>query len=153
MKALSIWNPHALMLAIGMRRIETRGWQTSYRGRLLIHAAKHWDQRTADECNIAGEQARAVPPENLTDAELRMANRPWGELNGCVLAVATLSDCIPIPEPCGTEWDKAWGGFGPGRFGFALSDVRCLSQPVPARGAQGLWVPSLDLLDDVRHGA
>lgn len=153
MRGLTIWNPHALMLAIGLRTIETRSWPTRYRGRVLIHAAKHWDEYTAEECSLAGEQVRAIPPENLTEQAVAMGNRPWGELNGCVLAVATLADCIPIPEPCGTEWDKAWGGFGPGRFGFVLTDVRCLSQPVPARGAQGLWVPTLRMLEDVEVAA
>jgi len=40
MKALSLWQPWASAIALGSKRIETRGWATSYRGPLAIHAAK-----------------------------------------------------------------------------------------------------------------
>lgn len=40
MKALSLWQPWASLVAIGAKTIETRSWSTSYRGPLAIHAAK-----------------------------------------------------------------------------------------------------------------
>ena len=38
-KVLSLTQPWASLVAIGMKKIETRKWATSYRGKLLIHAA------------------------------------------------------------------------------------------------------------------
>jgi hypothetical protein len=35
MKALSVWEPWASMIASGVKTIETRSWQTSYRGQFL----------------------------------------------------------------------------------------------------------------------
>lgn len=39
MKALTIWQPWASLLACGGKRFETRSWATSYRGPIAIHAA------------------------------------------------------------------------------------------------------------------
>lgn len=39
MKALTLHQPWASLIAIGAKRIETRSWATSYRGPLAIHAA------------------------------------------------------------------------------------------------------------------
>ena len=36
MKALSLYQPWATAIALGSKRIETRGWPTSYRGPLAI---------------------------------------------------------------------------------------------------------------------
>lgn len=48
MKAISLHQPWASLLATGQKRVETRGWPTSYRGPLLVHAAKKWDDELID---------------------------------------------------------------------------------------------------------
>ncbi|HVM07165.1 MAG TPA: ASCH domain-containing protein [Acidimicrobiales bacterium] len=40
MKAISLWQPWASLIAYGVKTIETRSWSTPYRGRIAIHAAK-----------------------------------------------------------------------------------------------------------------
>ncbi len=40
MKALSLTQPWASLVAIGAKNIETRSWSTGYRGWLAIHASK-----------------------------------------------------------------------------------------------------------------
>ena len=40
MKALTVWEPWASLMACGRKNIETRSWPTNYRGPLLICAAK-----------------------------------------------------------------------------------------------------------------
>jgi hypothetical protein len=42
MKALTIKNPWALLIAAGVKNIENRTWRTKFRGRILIHAAKDY---------------------------------------------------------------------------------------------------------------
>lgn len=39
MKALTIKQPWASLIALGLKNIENRTWKTNYRGRILIHAA------------------------------------------------------------------------------------------------------------------
>ena len=149
MRALTVYHPHAMMLAIGLRTIETRGWPTPYRGPILIHAAKKWHDLIAGDCKIARSQVRGVLPHlHLTETQNELFNSQWSDTRGCVLAVATLSDCILIPEPCGTEFDRSWGEFGPGRCGFVLTNLRTLSKPVAAVGAQQLWRPDEALVEE-----
>ena len=40
MKALTLYQPWATLVAIGAKKIETRSWSTPYRGPLAIHAGK-----------------------------------------------------------------------------------------------------------------
>lgn len=39
MKALSIKEPFASLVSLGIKRIETRSWKTNYRGEIYIHAS------------------------------------------------------------------------------------------------------------------
>lgn len=40
MKAITLWQPWASLIAIGAKKYETRSWKTNYRGPIAIHAAK-----------------------------------------------------------------------------------------------------------------
>lgn len=40
MKAITIWQPWAMLIALLEKGNETRGWPTKHRGPLAIHAAK-----------------------------------------------------------------------------------------------------------------
>lgn len=53
MKALSLWQPWASLMALGVKQNETRSWPTSHRGDLLICAAKRMP--TPDEDRIGWE--------------------------------------------------------------------------------------------------
>ena len=39
MKVLSLTEPYATLIKTGVKKIETRSWKTSYRGKLYIHAS------------------------------------------------------------------------------------------------------------------
>ncbi len=64
MKAISLLQPWATLVAIGAKRIETRSWATNYRGPLAIHASKSpkmvnkltWDEpfysALKDKCHL-----------------------------------------------------------------------------------------------------
>ncbi len=65
MKALTVWQPWATLVAIGAKRIETRSWSTSYRGPLAIHAAAT-DRYLYERCGppdffVPTELAQAIP--------------------------------------------------------------------------------------------
>lgn len=52
MKALSIKQPWASAIVLGVKSVEIRTWKTNYRGPVLIHAPKEYDYQ--------GEQALAA---------------------------------------------------------------------------------------------
>lgn len=45
MKTLSVKNPWAYLLAIGLKDVENRSWHTNFRGTVLIHASAAMHER------------------------------------------------------------------------------------------------------------
>ena len=114
MKALTICQPYAELIARGEKRIENRTWPTSYRGPLAIHAGKSREWLDPDEIDY-----------------------PDGELVfGAVVAVADLVGCRRVEDLTG-GWRDHEHAHGP--WCWLLANVRRLPTPVPMRGAQGLW--------------
>ena len=121
-KALTLWQPYAQAVAVGLKCFETRSWPTRYRGPLAIHAA-----------------AKKVPAAYLKLAEkYSFACLPLS----VVVAVVELADCIQMtPEFIRqqTRQELEWGDWQPGRWAWKLQNVRMLATSVPAKGLQGLW--------------
>jgi hypothetical protein len=149
-KALTIQNPWAWCIARAAvdpeaKTIENRGWPTAYRGDLLIHAGRRVDTEACDHPLIMATALRwSGYPRHPAPAWVP----PWEQGVGAVLAVATLVD-----DACGRR------GMGcrcgpwavPGQYHWRLSNVRQLAEPVPARGAQGLWTPPPEVEAAVRE--
>lgn len=159
MKALSLTQPWASLVAIGAKRIETRSWRTSYRGEVAIHAAKGLgpvggmsgltDQCAAAhffEALAAHADTRGWAFRSLTS----MKGHPMMPL-GAVVAIAQLVHVMGTeypaagwgakvfrrPEP-GTP-ERAFGDYSPRRYMWFLENVRPLREPIPCRGALSLW--------------
>ncbi|MFI8992155.1 ASCH domain-containing protein [Streptomyces antimycoticus] len=130
MRALTIRQPWAALIAHADKRIENRVWPTSYRGPLLIHAGKSIDRTALKHPPVAAEVRR------LRDQGIQL------EL-GAVIAVAQLSGCHQPDGVC-TRWSAV------GQFHFELSHVAALPLPVPCTGRLQLWFPSAELLDRIR---
>lgn len=131
-KAISLWQPWASLIAAGLKRHETRHWPTSYRGPIAIHAAKRLD--------VAGA------PEELCIA---VFGKSWRDVLplGAIVAVAQLTRCREARAVyCSlTEADRAAGNFAAGRWAWTLDHVQPLLPPQSAVGRQGLFNFSLDL--------
>jgi hypothetical protein len=50
MKCISLWQPWASLCVIGAKKFETRSWERSYRGTLLIHASQRHTKEIAITC-------------------------------------------------------------------------------------------------------
>lgn len=182
MKALTLTQPWATLVAIGAKRMETRSWSTSYRGLLLIHAAKGLgpvggkkglaalaDTETFFRAFVAaGMTTRSSTLESL------VAQFPLG----AIVAVCNLLDCVPTQHPNvvnepGKPWftaarkgigqhyyevppppdsnEYAFGDYSADRYAWLLADVQPLPEPVPCKGALGLWEPDAATMDAVRR--
>lgn len=145
-KALSLWQPWASLVAAGVKRHETRHWSTDYRGPIAIHAAKTMDMAGA--------------PDLLCEA---VAGPWWSQElpRGCVVAIGRLAACDPADRVADhlTQADRVAGNFARGRFAWRIEDVRRLLTPIPLVGRQGLfnWTPPADLSSNLGprldHGA
>lgn len=139
MKALTLWQPWATLVAIGAKKIETRSWHTNYRGPLAIHAAKWIDKKTLKLC------FQEPFFDCLTQAGYRLiayhlfrgATLPRGAIIATCELIAVLqidrNFCLPA-EP-----ELSFGDFTPGRYAWFLDNIEALPKPIPARGRQRLW--------------
>jgi len=150
MKALTLYQPWATLIAIGAKRIETRSWSTNYRGPLAIHAGKNTDFiRGRGKYYICDEHPFC---DVLIKAGLFLFENPFpGAIPlGCIVATCELVDCILMDEKFLSEpvyclgWsvqhpEVAFGDFRLGRYAWMLNKVKLLPEPIPAKGAMGLW--------------
>lgn len=141
MKALTLTQPWASLVALGAKRIETRGWRTPYRGSLAIHAAKgfpKWARVTCLESPFAAEIGSDVLPLGAVIATCRLiACIPTRELQqNRVIEVDYLAGCADFVM---SDAERAFGDYAPGRWAWLLADVEMLAEPIPAKGALSLW--------------
>lgn len=145
MKAITIWQPWASLLACGAKKYETRSWPTQYRGVIAIHAAAKKPSSIWEAIGCIVDKVRAalgiIDPDDLP--------------RGCIIATAELVGCWKIQqnrvdrsiyvvvendvavtiEP--PEWD--FGDWTHGRYAWELVNVKMLPEPIPAKGMQRLW--------------
>lgn len=144
MKAISLWQPWASLIATGAKKIETRSWATNYRGPLAIHAAKTDNQELRSMMSFWQIQTGLAPLKGKKNIlpELTWSGVCWEDLpRGCVIAICKLVDCIPTDNMTQKqiEIEQYFGDFTPGRFAWILEDIQPLPEPMPAKGKQGLW--------------
>lgn len=125
MKALTLTQPHASLVAIGAKTIAARSRATAYRGPLAIHAAVR-------ETAVTDPYHRSL----LAAAGCDCQRLP----TGVFLAVCALVHCETItPANCPCYPQYAFDDFMPGRFSWHFAEIIPLLEPIPARGHGGLW--------------
>jgi hypothetical protein len=130
MRALTISQPWASMIANGRKWVENRTWESLYRGPLLIHAGKGTQYGTRQEF-----EAKGYPL-------------------GAVIAVCNLCECYHVPtlrekserELKSSELAVLSHEYTEGPFAFVLENVRKLAAPVPWAGCLWIWSPPAELL-------
>jgi len=133
-KALTVAQPYASLIAANRKSVETRSWQTSYRGPLAIHAAK-------------------TAPASLT-REVAKASEDLILVRGAIVCVAQLV-AITIagqPDLAGELYEPEpregiLGDFTPGRYLWHLSEVEPVVPAIVCPGQRNLWDVSASDLD------
>ena len=141
MKAITIHQPWATLIALGEKEFETRKWRTNYRGPLAIHAGKKVDR---DAC--AAYPYREVLAKHGYTADTLPT--------GAIVATCSLTDCLGIGKligglramaGAGVEWISSgsneyhFGHYEQGRYAFKIANVTPLTEPFPAKGQQRFW--------------
>ena len=140
MKALTLTQPWATLVALGAKSFETRGWSTNYRGPLAIHAAKGFSgiggkRGFLEVCSLE-PFARVLEANRLVPADLPL---------GAVVAITWMTQCASTESVrkylrnSGLLDEISFGDYSDGRYAFELTEVSALPRPVPATGALGLW--------------
>ncbi len=132
MKALTLWQPWATLVAVGAKTFETRSWSTRYRGELAIHAAKR------------KPKFGTLGFRNLVERVLKDLGFTSGFPLGVIVATCELTKVSPVEslyhDLQGMPLEDAFGDWSNGRFAWQLGNIKMLEVPIPARGSQGFWM-------------
>jgi hypothetical protein len=140
-KAITLYQPHAMFVATGWKEVETRDWYTPYRGPLAIHSARRWT--SVEKTALHRIFAESGAPVELA-AQMSF---------GMIEATCTLAACVPTAFAFENSrklkppfvpihgWDVEYemGNYANGRWAWILRDVVRLPRPIPARGYRKLW--------------
>ncbi|MSR31552.1 MAG: hypothetical protein EXR99_08615 [Gemmataceae bacterium] len=128
MKALSLRQPWAQLLALGIRTFDIRSWRTGQRGRIFLHAGFSTLAQLRPVC------ANPWVVQNLKDNGLTVETLPRQALVGEV----GLADCVPLeeftfPQECGPLDlpDRGWV--------WLFENPAPLPWPIPYPGRLGLF--------------
>ena len=140
-KALSVHQPWASLIPLGIKRYETRPFSVNYRGELLI-------------CSTKNRKAAEQGWHSSTIIQSVLSSRgfpDWHSLPfGQALALVYLEDCLSTIQLAElfakggyNRFRKTnelhYGNYDPGRFAWKLSAIRPVKEPFPVTGRQGLF--------------
>lgn len=115
MKALTIWQPYAGLIVAGLKAVENRTWAPPCKPgtRIAIHAGSKRDVESWEHCGDV--------PWPIT-----FSGAPYS----AIIGVAALDEVRRAPQGEDPWW------VGP--VGWYFRDLVAI-EPVPCKGAQGLW--------------
>lgn len=122
MKVLTLKQPWATLVAMGLKKYEFRSWKTNYRGELFIHAGK------------------GVDKEAMKRFEHLLLEYPKSK----ILAKVNIVDCIELNKEINqsiiAENELIYGN-NPSRVGYAwvINDVEVLNKDIFIKGKLGIW--------------
>lgn len=151
MRAISLWEPWAQLMALEKKKDETRNGVTKVRGEVAICASKKW---TMELKNLACSEPflsalTECTEEEMKGHEFRAAEKIITAIPlGCVVAVGELYDSITSERWMELYFPEGWepteekvrerkfGNYAPGRGVWRFRNMRRLAKPVPVRGGQ-----------------
>lgn len=165
MKGLSLTQPWATLVALSAKCFETRSWRMSYSGDLLIHASKGFPRDCQELCatqpflrvlKAAGFTHTRELPTGAAIAYVPAADRlirkpVRTELMSQVWEhMRSLGPLNGEEMPRFEESDEyAFGDYSPDRYAWPLPHARKLREPIPCKGALGLWSVPQSVIDAV----
>jgi hypothetical protein len=145
-RALTICQPYAELIARGIKRVENRTWEMMYRGPLLIHAGKSRKFLSGDNYGI---------PLDEMD---------WGAVVAAVDVVACKHISQIETERAKKHMMRQPGDFPShlefllrhehveGPFCIVFGNIRRLTTPIPFKGAQGIFNVPTELVREAVEG-
>lgn len=128
MKAVTINQPWAWAIFHAGKNVENRSWQIHHRGPLLIHAGKSRTWYDAED------------PDDWFEA-FGVRLPAWDDLpKGMIVGAVRLVDCVQadpgLPYFLPGRGANVWAE---GPWCWVLANPRAAPEPIPFRGAQGLF--------------
>lgn len=135
MKAITLHEPWATLLALGAKVYETRSWSPDdFRGPIAIHAGKNKDNLYLVHEEPFKSVLNAAGFFDETDFVL-----------GAVIGIAHLTEVLDtnldatILSVVKIPNEREFGDFGPDRFAWKMAFPARFVRPIMERGYQKLW--------------
>lgn len=148
-RLITLWQPYATLLTLGIKTFETRHWFTNYRGEILIHAAAR--KPTPADKRLYNEAIQKAHKEGWRH-DLRLVPFPEQLPLGFILAIANLERCYRMVEfsehnhqegiwpEIGinqvTDLEKLVGDWKPNRTALKFTNIERL-RAIPFKSHQG----------------
>ena len=146
MKVLSLKEPFATLIKNKKKLVETRSWNTNYRGELYIHAS-----------------VTKIDKETRNRKELfdLLGNESLGF--GRIICKCRLVDCIYMTKEYVEDMkinrfeEYLCGEYKEGRYAWILDSIEPLEEPIKAKGQLGIWnyyteFDVMELMSDIEYG-
>lgn len=156
MKALTVCQPWAWAIIRGGKRIENRTQNWTYRGPLAIHAGRRWSKRGAKSTLVRNAWARTHGIDPGPHDYYSEPLPEWclsGIYTGAIIGTVELVDAHPDTGCCRPWGESAYTEHRPNGdrerrdvIHLVLENPRPLYDPLPCRGALGLWTPPADII-------
>ena len=135
MKALTLYQPWASLIAIGAKQFETRSWpapRTAIGDVVAIHAGHKEDRSFRWEDD---EVLSILGSEDLP--------------KGAIVATGRLIKVLPTWSAQVSSQERHLGDYSTGRYAWRFAEVVQLTSPMPAKGHLGLWTVPEDLVNEI----
>jgi len=134
MKALSIKQPYASLIAMGIKDVENRSRRTLYRGRILIHApaSLHIRMKSGHLANILTDEQMLKMHLNKFRSMLdRSGNIDKGIITSAIIGEVDIVDCISNSNSVWAEENS---------YHWILENAHLYDEPIlNIKGKLGLW--------------
>jgi activating signal cointegrator 1 len=140
MKALTLWQPWASLVAMEVKLVETRCWSTKYRGELAIHAAAQLPPGWLGRSRY-GEKFRQELADVFMNRESAVDSLVQSLPRGCVLCIVRLVHIEPTEQAAGylCQRELIFGNYEEGRYAWFFEMIEKFDVPIPAKGNRMLW--------------
>lgn len=133
-RVISVQQPYAQMICLGIKQVETRHITTNYRGELYIHASLSYSKYLR---KLTGQE----PFNQYIKSHLDLPT-------GCIIGKVIVGDSLPVEQlmPIISQQEKQMGDYRDGRYGWLLRNPELLAKPIPCKGQLGIWYYELPTL-------
>jgi hypothetical protein len=141
MKALTLWQPWATLVAMEVKRIETRCWATKYRGEIAIHSAAKLPPKwlgTSSQSHVFRDQLTDVFGVRRDRVDDIVRGLPYGKVL-CVVCLTAIEEIDGELRDSISARERVFGNYGEGRYAWHLRMVEVFEPPIAAKGNRMLW--------------
>jgi len=137
MRAISIPQPDATLVAIGAKQFVVHKWSLNYTGPLAIHASAEWNQESVEYCR---------QPEVKLVLKAHGYDRPSRIPRGCFVALGEMYDASPLYDPESfihlnmiSGYDLSLTRFVRDHWCYSIGSVQPLDPPLLYQPSKPIW--------------